>query len=398
MNSRTSLLISLLSLGLALGAFYNSWEIKQQSMAVTEVATGAQLSPSSAIPSANPSPLQSLSQSLIQVAAKVTPAVVTVFTEKIWKERVVSPFDLFEQFFGEGDFHPRERERRSQGLGSGVFVSKDGIILTNNHVVAEADTISVGTLGKKVFKAKVLGRDPKTDIAVIKIEGDEFQYLEKGNSDQLKVGEIVLAVGSPMSPGLAHTVTQGIVSAVGRSNVGLAEYEDFIQTDAAINPGNSGGALVNLDGQLVGINSAIATQSGGSQGIGFAIPINMATNVKSSLLADGKVIRGYLGVNVQEVTEELAQALKMNGTEGVIVSDLDVQGPGASAGLQRGDVILSFNSDKIVSSADFRLKVAQTKPGNEINLKISRAGKEIEMKAKLTELSEEDLRVTRRRR
>jgi serine protease Do len=343
--------------------------------------------------SGNKDSIFSLNEQLVAVAGRAMPAVVTVFIEKVWKERVIDPFAGFDSFFDDFFFggqsrsrEPQEREFRSQGLGSGVILSKDGYILTNNHVVADATTISVNLLDRRVRKAKVIGKDPKTDLAVIKIEESDLPFLNTGDSSKLRVGEIVLAVGSPMSPGLAHTVTQGIVSAVGRSNVGLAEYEDFIQTDAAINPGNSGGALVNIQGDLVGINSAIVSQSGGSQGIGFAIPINMAKLVMDSLIKNGKVIRGWIGVATQEIREDLVSALNLKVRTGILISDIDPNSSAASAGLQRGDVILRVEGEKIDSSAQFRNRIAESKPGQKIKLDIQRGDTQMTKEILLQEL------------
>lgn len=264
--------------------------------------------------------LRELNQAFIEIASEVTPSVVTVSTERVTRARMYDPFadffnDPFFGFFGNPGNgrrqQPQEREFRQQGLGSGVIVSQDGYILTNNHVVAQADSIRVRMSDGRELGATVVGADPKTDIAVIRVNASGLTPIRRGNSDDLHVGEIVLAVGSPLNPNLAHTVTQGIVSAKGRSNVGLADYEDFIQTDAAINPGNSGGALVNLYGELVGINTAIASRSGGFQGIGFAVPVNMALHVMDALISGGRVVRGWLGVSIQDVDEEMARAMGM---------------------------------------------------------------------------------------
>ncbi len=346
--------------------------------------------------------LSQFNETLVAIAEKVKPSVVTVFTEQVIKvpqRQMFNPFfggpgfeDFFENFFGA----PRNRrpqaepaphrEHRRQGLGSGVIVSNDGVILTNNHVIANADEIRVRTLGDQIFTAKVIGRDPKTDIAVIKIEAKNLRPIERGDSDVLRVGEIVLAVGSPMNPNLAHTVTQGIVSAKGRSNVGLADYEDFIQTDAPINPGNSGGALVNIHGELIGINTAIVTQSGGFQGIGFAVPFNMAESVMKSLLDHGEVVRGWLGVMVQDLNEDLIRALNLSSQEGALISDVDEKGPAKKAGVQGGDVVTEIDGKKIKSGVDLRNRISQMSPGSETRLKILRAGKTVEIRVKLDRL------------
>lgn len=346
--------------------------------------------------------LRDLNNALVSIADLVKDSVVTVFTEKVVRvprRSFFSPFfeapgfeDFFRDFFGPRGQMPNDNpynEYRRQGLGSGVIVSADGYILTNNHVIADADEIRVRTFENETYMAKVVGRDPKTDIAVIKVEQEGLKPIRSGDSDNLRVGEIVLAVGSPMSPNLAHTVTQGIVSAKGRSNVGLADYEDFIQTDAAINPGNSGGALVNLDGELVGINTAIVTQSGGSQGIGFAVPINMARSVMQALIKDGEVIRGWLGVLAQDLTDELVKALNLKSKLGVLIADVDKSGPAAKAGIQAGDVILRIEGKTIEDGVELRNRISQTAPGTEVKIDFIRGGKEQSLQVKLERLPSE---------
>ena len=347
--------------------------------------------------------LQSLNQAFFDIATKVNPTVVTVFTEKIFKVPVGTgypfffnnPFnDLFQDFFNrryQRPDEPKEREYRQQGLGSGVIVSKDGYILTNNHVIEEADTIHVRLINKKTLPAKVIGTDPKTDIAVLKVDAKGLPKIEFGDSDKIRVGEIVLAIGSPMSPNLAHTITQGIVSAKGRSNVGLAEYEDFIQTDAAINPGNSGGALVDVNGKLVGINTAIATRTGGFQGIGFAVPVNMARRIMESLLEYGTVIRGWLGIYIQDIDETMAVAMDISVTEGALVSDVTEDGPAEKAGIKQGDVILEYNGKKVLNTTQLKNDVAATAPDTEVELKILRDGKEKTISVMLGKLKADEI-------
>jgi serine protease Do len=364
-------------------------------------AISAPSEPLKSLPGDNPAdrPLTTLrdfNKAFVEIAKAVNPTVVTVFTEKVYKvQGIRSPFfnspfeDFFEEFFGRPvprRQQPEEREYRQQGLGSGVIVSKDGYILTNNHVIDDADTVYVRLMNDKTVPAKIVGADPKTDIAVLKIEEKDLPAIKMGDSDKLEVGEWVLAIGSPMSPNLAHTVTSGIVSAKGRSNVGLADYEDFIQTDAAINPGNSGGALINLDGELVGINTAIATRSGGFQGIGFAVPVNMAKFVMESLIKHGTVIRGYLGVYIQDIDETMAKAMKLPGTDGALVSDVTKDSPAAKAGLKQGDVILEMNGEKVKNTTQLRNTIAATMPGTKIKLKIWRDGKEKTVEVKLGKL------------
>ena len=272
-------------------------------------------------------------------------------------------------------------------LGSGVIVSSDGYILTNNHVIKNADKIKVRLSDKKEFTGRVIGSDPKTDLAVIKIDARNLTTLEMGNSDELKVGELVLAIGNPYA--LSQTITMGIVSAVGRANVGIADYEDFIQTDAAINPGNSGGALVNVRGELVGINTAIFSTTGGYQGIGFAIPSNMAKTVMNSLIEKGKVIRGWLGVSIQSITHERAQQFGLEKDYGTLVADVVEGSPAKKAGLMRGDVIIEFKGKKVNEPYHLRNITAGTQPGEKVKIKIIRDGKTETLNVTIGELPED---------
>ncbi|MDH5641572.1 MAG: Do family serine endopeptidase, partial [Nitrospira sp.] len=275
----------------------------------------------------------------------------------------------------------------NRGLGSGVIVRSDGYIITNNHVVEGADELMVSLPDKRTFKAKVIGADPKTDVAVIKIEAANLPVLPWGDASQLQVGEMVLAVGNPF--GLSQTVTMGIISAVGRANMGIVDYEDFIQTDAAINPGNSGGALVNLKGELIGINSAIFTQSGGYMGIGFAIPSNMANSVMQSLLKHGKVVRGWIGVSIQEITPDLAKEFGTTGTTGALVTDVMDDSPASKAKLERGDIITAYNNTAIRDPGHFRSLVAETAPGATVTISIFREKTTQDIKVTIGELPKE---------
>ena len=294
-----------------------------------------------------------------------------------------SPFgDFFGPFGGHGNNAP---DRRQQGVGSGFIMSKDGYILTNNHVVEDADQIKVKLAGGKEFDGKVVGRDPKTDLALVKIAGDsDLQPLKLGNSDDLKVGNWVVAVGSPF--GLEQTVTAGIVSAKGRV-IGSGPYDNFIQTDASINPGNSGGPLINLQGEVVGINTAIIASG---QGIGFAIPINMAKEIAPQLQKRGHVTRGLLGVNIQDVTPELAKSLGLKESKGALVSQVVPDGPADKAGFEQGDVIVNFDGHAVGDSKDLPRIVAATPVGKTVTVKLLRDGKEIERQAKVGEMEEEN--------
>jgi serine protease Do len=339
--------------------------------------------------------LADLNQAYIDISNQVRPTVVTVSTDRVMTVQSM-PFgnDPFLDFFfgqhqGSGSNNPEQREYHQKGLGSGIILTKDGIIITNNHVIDGADSIYVRTYAGKRYTAKVVGVDAKTDIAVLRIKADDLPYIPVGNSDNLQVGEIVLAVGSPMSENFAFTVTQGIVSAKGRSNVGLADYEDFIQTDAAINPGNSGGPLVNLDGKLIGINTAIASQSGGFQGIGFAVPSNMAMQVMNSLVKEGRVVRGWLGVSIQDIDDAIASAMNLKTTTGALVSDVVPDGPAAKAGLQAGDIITRVNNQIVNNSSELRSLIASTAPKTNVDLTIVRNGSEETVSVTLGELPKE---------
>jgi serine protease Do len=333
--------------------------------------------------------LRDLNQAFVDIGNMVKPSVVTVSTESILTAQGTNPFandPFFQFFFGPGQGQNGGQQKFLQrGLGSGIVVSADGYILTNNHVIDGADSIFVNLYDGRMFKATVKGADPKSDIAVIKIEADKLTPIKIGNSDSLQAGDIVMAVGSPMSKSLAYTVTQGIVSATGRANVGLATYEDYIQTDAAINPGNSGGPLVNLDGQLVGVNSAIASQSGGFQGIGFAVPSNMATRVMESLIATGKVVRGWLGVYIQNVNPQIAKAMNLKETSGALVGDVVPDSPADKAGMKSGDVITRFGDKPVTDATQLMNEVAELKPGTEVAVTVNRDGKQENLNVKLGE-------------
>ena len=320
-----------------------------------------------------------LGTSFAPIVKKVAPSVVNIFTTRFVKERPMrNPMlndPIFRQFFGDqGPGDNRERTRKEQSLGSGVIVSPDGYILTANHVVAEADEIKV-SIGdnKKEFTARVIGKDQATDVAVLKIEANNLPAVTLADSDQLEIGDIVLALGNPY--GVGQSVTMGIVSAVGRSGLaGFNQYQDFIQTDAAINPGNSGGALVDAEGRLVGINTAIISRSGGNQGIGFAVPINMARNVLERLVSGGKIERGYLGIIQQDIDAGLAKQFNLPDQNGALVGDVIPDAPAAKAGLKSGDVILSVNGKPIADAHSLQLTVSQCAPGSAATIKFIRNG------------------------
>ena len=299
---------------------------------------------------------------------------------------------LLRRFFGgpsgNGD-DQQPSQRQEHGLGSGVIVSPEGYILTNNHVVENATDITVQLSDKRQMKGKVIGTDPRSDIAVVQIQATGLTAMKLGDSAKLRVGDIVLAIGNPF--GLNETVTMGIVSATGRRNTELTPaqgYADFIQTDAAINPGNSGGALVNARGELIGINTAIYSGNGGNLGIGFAIPVNMARGIMEQILKTGKVSRGYLGIGIQEVTPELAQAFKLSTNDGVLIGDVSADSPGAKAGLQKGDVVVDLNGQALSDAEDLRLRVSQMAPGTAVKLDVIREGQKKQMSATLGELPE----------
>ncbi len=315
--------------------------------------------------------------SFAPVVKKVTPSVaqVTVSSKPKKVPSMASPFEdnpWFRQFFGD-DLEHNFRTPRQQGLGSAVIVSKDGYLLTNNHVVENADEVKVTLNDGREFNAKVVGKDPKTDIAVVKIDAKDLPAIPIADSDQSEVGDLVLAVGNPF--GVGQTVTMGMVSATGRGNLGL-DYEDFIQTDAAINPGNSGGALVDAEGRLIGINTAILSRSGGNQGIGFAVPANLARSVMDGLIKDGRVVRGFMGVNIQNLTPVLAKEFGLKDeTSGVLVADVTPKSPAEKAGIRTGDLILEFNGKAVRDSRHLKLNVAQVAPDQTVPVKILRDGK-----------------------
>ena len=332
--------------------------------------------------------VQQFSDSFANVAEQAKPAVVTIITDKIMK---VPNNDLY--FFFNPYMDPNgEREYKTNALGSGVIVdSRNGYIITNNHVVEDMDNIKVKLFDKREYKAEIMGTDPKSDLAILKIEADNLRQLKLGDSDKLRVGEWVMAVGSPFSENLSHTVTTGIVSAMGRSNIIRGQsYEDFIQTDAAINPGNSGGALLNMKGELIGVNTAIAT--GGyeksNRGVGFAIPSNMTERIMSDLIDKGYVTRSWLGVYIQPLDADAAKALEMNSRDGALVTQVVGESPAELGGVQEGDVIIRFDNKNITDPSNLRNIVSLMPPGSKSDVVVFRNGSKKNLSVVLQELKD----------
>jgi len=345
--------------------------------------------------------LQAFNEAFVKIAETVNPSVVTITTEKVIKTQRGQRFpgfpddDLFWRFFG-----LPEGQMKSKALGSGVIVDSKGYILTNNHVVEQGEKIRVKTIDDREYDAEIVGTDSRTDLAVIKIDAHNLKPALLGDSDELRIGEWVLAIGSPFSENLAHTVTAGIVSAKGRSNIMNGQnYESFIQTDAAINPGNSGGALVNIRGELIGINTAIATAgyTQGNIGIGFAIPINLAKKIMSDLIEKGKVTRAWLGVMIGNIDDGIARSLNLDNREGSIISEVVKKSPAAEAGLKVGDIIIEFDGKKIKDTAQLRNLVANSEIGKTKTLVVLRDKKPVKVDVRLGELTDvrEEVRTSK---
>ncbi len=375
-----ALLLAVLALGVTAGAWVSGLHNLDGAGMLLAAATTAPIADQ-----------LSLSAGFTPVVERVLPAVVSISSEKMIRFADSGPtFPFFSdpssrEYFDE-DLphrynHPHEQRERS--LGSGVIISADGYLLTNNHVVENASEIRVLLPDKREMKGKVVGTDPRTDIAVLKLDGKNLPVLPVADSSKVKAGQFVLAIGNPF--GLGETVTMGIVSATGRGNLNITDYEDFIQTDAAINPGNSGGALVDVQGALIGINTAILSGNGGNQGIGFAVPINMARQVMGRLVKDGKVIRGWLGVVIQPVTPPIAKAMKLEKNEGALIGDVTPGSPAAKAGIKRGDVVVAINGERISEARDLSLKVSMLPPGTTVHLKVMRDGRAVEVPVVLGE-------------
>ncbi len=331
--------------------------------------------------------------SFAPIVKMVAPGVVKIEVTTQVNNQSVQEFPGFndpfwQRFFGDqsGRMFPRGQSspQIEHGVGSGVIVTKDGYILTNNHVVDGAKEVKVTLQDGREFTAKVIGRDPKSDIAVIKIAANDLPVVAMADSEKVQTGDVVLAIGNPF--GVGQTVTSGIVSATDRGNVGIEDYEDFIQTDAAINPGNSGGALVDIAGRLIGINTAIMSRTGGSQGVGFAIPSDLARTVMDSLIKDGHVTRGYLGVMIQDITPALADEFKLKDNKGALVGDVVPGGPADKAGFKDGDVVQNFNGHGMTDSRHLQLEVAETKPGTTVPVEILRNGDQQKLEVTIKQL------------
>lgn len=333
--------------------------------------------------------------SYADIVERVAPAVVKINVvhrlraNEMQQNQPLSGNDFFKNLpFGNQQDNQQQRSPIERGLGSGVIVSQDGTILTNHHVVDGADKITVEFNDRRTFEAKVVGTDQPSDLAVLKIEAQNLPFLNLGDSNAVRVGDIVLAIGNPL--GIGQTVTSGIISAKGRSTgLGDGSFEDFLQTDAPINRGNSGGALINLNGELIGINSQILSTSGGSIGIGFSIPSNMAKPIMEQLLKDGKVRRGQLGVNIQNISEDMVQSLKLKDANGVLVSNVLKASAAEKAGVKRGDIITAVNGERVSDSNTLRNKIASILPGNQVKLTVLRDNSETELTVTLNELSPE---------
>ena len=329
------------------------------------------------------------------VVKNVLPSVVNISSSKVVKvdhqtSQQMEPF--FRQFFGDGE-GPFEapRDRREKSLGSGVIVSPEGYVLTNNHVVDGATEVKVTLSDKREYVAKIVGTDPKTDVAVLKIDAQNLKPVTLGDSSKVEVGDTALAIGNPF--GVGQTVTRGIISATGRGNLGIEDYEDFLQTDAPINPGNSGGALINDRGELVGINTAILTHSQGSEGIGFAVPVNLARQVMDQILKNGKVERAFMGILPQDMTPEMAKAFGQKDARGVVVGDVTANSPAAESGVRRGDILLEVDGKPVATANELRMTISMMQPGTDVRLKVLRDGSEHQISVKLGEMPTETAMV-----
>jgi serine protease Do len=370
-------IVVLLVLGMVLGGLF----VSNIDLLSERQSIGRSFMP---VVSADQRSLQEFSETFARIAEKVKPSVVLIRSKRVVRAAQQQLRNPFEEFFG-GTTPRRQEPRTDRGLGSGVIVSEDGYILTNNHVVDKADELTVYLSDERELKAEVVGTDPRTDLAVIKVNSDDLPVLSFGDSEQLRVGEWVMAVGNPF--GLSHTVTAGIVSAKGRKSVlGGDSYQNFIQTDAAINPGNSGGALVDLEGNLMGINTAIYSRTGGYQGIGFAVPANMARDIMTRLIEDGKITRGFLGVEISDLDADLAASMGLDDDKGVLIANVIKGGPAVDSDIQKDDVVLALNGIEVEDSDALRNRIADFPPGTEIELEIYRDGRRKMVEIELGEL------------
>jgi serine protease Do len=337
-------------------------------------------------------------QGFSPVVRSAAPAIVNISSSRVVRPETgpYGPLDesFLRRFFGE-DFSRQfrvPRERRERSLGSGVIVNSSGYVVTNSHVVEGATDVKVGLSDSRELPGQIIGIDPGTDIAIVKINADHLSTLPFADSSKVEVGDIALALGNPF--GIGRTVTMGIVSAIGRGGLGIEDYEDFIQTDASINPGNSGGALINVRGELIGVNTAILSPSGGNLGIGFAVPSNMVHSVMDQIVKTGKVTRGYMGIHIQDITSELATAMKLGQTRGALIGDVDPKGPAARSGLEAGDVIIEANGKPIEDSRTLRLMVSAMAPGSQVNFRVRHNGQSRNVTLTLGELPAKELAAT----
>ena len=387
-----------LALGLVLGVAGAGFAHTIQKGAVNAKATAtekADANPPATLKLAEPNEGASKT-SFAPIVKAVLPSVVNISSSKVVKASAEGMEQLqmdpmFRQFFGQGGMEV-PKDRREKALGSGVIVSPEGYILTNNHVVDGATDVKVTLSDKREFQARIVGTDPKTDVAVLKIQASNVVPLTIGDSSKVEVGDVAIAVGDPF--GVGQTVTKGIISAKGRGGLGIEDYEDFLQTDAPINPGNSGGALVNDRGELIGINTAIISHgSGGSQGIGFAVPSNLARQVMAQILKNGKVVRAYLGILPQDVTPSMAKAFGEKEAKGIVVGDVSPSSPAQDSGIQRGDIILELNGKPVSDSNQLRMSISMMAPGTSVQLKTVRNGNERNLTVKLAEMPTETAKL-----